>query len=407
MELIPHLFRTESGKIAAVLCRHFGVEYLELAEDITSDTFLAAMETWPYKGVPANPTAWLYTVAKNKAINHFARDKIFRDKVFPSIKTNEISEAEWNIDFTGDHIRDSQLRMLFAVCNPVIPPESQIALALRILCGFGIDEIANAFLANRELIYKRISRAKEKLREKNISLDELPEHDITERSATVLQTLYLLFNEGYYSESDEKVLREDLCFEAMRLLLLLIGNSSTNTAEANALMAMMCFHASRFAARKDGEGNMILYADQDESLWNQELIAKGAYYFQRSSGGDKLSSFHFEAAIAYWHTNKTDTKEKWENILQMYNRLLMLEYSPVAALNRTFALAKARSVEQAITEAEKLALTNNRFYYLLLGELYKHIDEEKARQHLEKALALAVTRAERNSIGKKLAGPEK
>lgn len=407
MELIPHLFRTESGKIAAVLCRHLGVEYLELAEDITSDTFLAAMETWPYKGVPANPTAWLYTVAKNKAINHFTREKIFRNKIVPAIQAEEDSLTNFDIDFSSEHISDSQLRMLFAVCNPVIPPESQIALALRILCGFGIDEIANAFLTNRELIYKRIFRAKEKLREENISLEELPEHDISERSASVLQTLYLLFNEGYYSESDEKILREDLCFEAMRLLHLLIGNRSTNTAAANALMALMCFHASRFAARKDGEGDMILYADQDESLWNQELIAKGAYYFQQSSGGDKLSAFHIEAAIAFWHTNKEDTREKWENILQMYNRLLVLEYSPVAALNRTYALAKARSVEQAIKEAEKLGLTNSHFYWLLLGELYTGIDEKKSRQHLEKALALAVTRAEKNSIGKKLAHPGK
>src|SRR5689334_5801499 len=123
MDLIPHLFRTESGKIATVLCRLFGTEYMELAEDITSDTFLTAMETWPYKGVPPNPTAWLYTVAKNKAINHFTRDKIFREKILPTLQTDEASEVEFNIDFTGDHIKDSQLLMLFAVCNPVIAPE--------------------------------------------------------------------------------------------------------------------------------------------------------------------------------------------------------------------------------------------------------------------------------------------
>ncbi|WP_336517706.1 RNA polymerase sigma factor [Pollutibacter soli] len=402
MDLIPHLFRTESGKITTVLCRLFGMEYMELAEDITSDTFLTAMETWPYQGVPPNPTAWLYTVAKNKAINHFTRDKIFREKILPTIHANKNSEVEFNIDFTGDHIKDSQLRMLFAVCNPVIPSESQIALALRILCGFGIDEIANAFLTNRELIYKRIFRAKEKLREENIIIDEWPVSGISERTTSVLHTLYLLFNEGYYSESDEQIIREDLCFEAMRLLHLLIDNEKTNTAEANALMALMCFHTSRFAARKDAAGNMVLYADQDESLWNQELIAKGVFYFQQSSGGDRLSPFHFEAAIACWHTNKTDSREKWESILDLYNRLLKMKYSPVAALNRSYAIFKLRGAEQAIMETEKLKLDTNQYYFLLLGELYRDIDRDTSIHHFKKAISLAKTDAEKKSIQRRV-----
>jgi len=159
-ELIPHLFRTEFRKITTVLCKHFGVEHIEIAEDIASDTFLSAVETWPYKGLPANPTAWLYTVAKNKAKNYFHRSNIFSEKIVTEIKRSSLETEESEINLSEENIIDSQLQMLFAICHPSIPTEAQIGLALRILCGFGINEIANAFLTNNETINKRLSRAK-------------------------------------------------------------------------------------------------------------------------------------------------------------------------------------------------------------------------------------------------------
>jgi len=401
-ELIPHLFRTEFQKITAVLCKLLGIENIQAAEDIASETFLSAFETWPYKGLPQNPTAWLYSVAKNKAINYLNRNSTFSKKIATELKHSSATIEETDIDLSEKNITDSQLQMLFTICHPSISTEAQIGLALRILCGFGIEEIATAFLTNKETINKRLYRAKEKLREENIPI-ELPSEDaINDRLQTVLTTLYLLFSEGYYSESQDTVLRKDFCLEAMRLVQVLIENEQTNKPEVNALVALMCFHASRFDAREGENGEMILYEDQDESLWNYELIAKGIYFLKEAATGNQISKYHLEANIAFWHTIKSDTKEKWENILQLYNRLLQIEYSPIAALNRTYALAKANGKEEAIKEAEKLNLSGNQFYYVLLGELYKDIDNKKAKCHFEKALTLAKSKTDKKTIQAKI-----
>lgn len=401
-ELIPHLFRTEYRKIVSVLCRHFGFDQIETAEDIAGDTFLTASETWGLQGIPPNPTAWLYHVAKNKAKNYLQRGSIFENKVLPVLThaTPEFHDAE--IDLSPQNINDSQLQMMFAVCHPAISPEAQIGLSLRILCGFGIEEIAAAFLTNKETINKRLYRAKEKLRQEKIKV-ELPDAtEIESRLETVLTTLYLLFNEGYYSVSQDKTLRQELCFEAMRLCYMLVENKETNQPPVNALLSLMCFQASRFEARQTESGEPILYADQDTSLWDTDLIRRGEYFLNCSASGHQLSKYHLEAAIAYWHTHQKDTPEKWESILQLYNQLLQLEYSPIAALNRTYALSKANGKAEAIIEAEKLKLTDNHFYFTLLGELYTDIDNQKARQHFQKALSLAKTQTDKQTIQKKI-----
>jgi len=401
-ELIPHLFRTEFRKITAVLCKTFGIEHIETAEDLASETFLSALETWTYKGIPKNPTAWLYTVAKNKAKNYLSRHQKFNDKIVRQLKYSSRENAEIEIDLSDQNISDSQLQMLFAICHPAISTEAQVSLALRILCGFGIDEIANAFLSKKETINKRLSRAKEKLRLEKVQIVFPPGSEINSRLATVLTTLYLLFNEGYYSESQESILREDLCLEAMRLTSLLIENEKTNQPAVNALFALMCFHASRFAARKNENGEIILYQDQDKTLWNTELIARGAYFLSRASQGTSLSKYHLEATIAYWHTIKTDTAEKWPAILQLFNQLLQIEYSPVAALNRTYALSRVNGKEAAIREAEKLKLKDNQFYFALLGELYSGVDNKKAKEHFIKASSLAKLQADKLGLKKKI-----
>lgn len=401
-EIIPHLFRTEFRKITSVLCKLFGIEHIEIAEDIASETFLSALETWPYKGIPENPVAWLYAVAKNKARNYLSRNQLFQNKILSQLKYSIAEKEEIEIDLSERNISDSQLQMLFALCHPAVSTESQIALALRILCGFGIEEIANAFLSNKETINKRLFRAKEKLRTEKAGIEFPSDNEIEVRLDAVLTTLYLLFNEGYYSESQDEIVRKDLCFEAMRLTQLLIENEKTNLPKVNALFALMCFHSSRLKARKNINGEMILYKDQDESLWDLELISKGAYFLKQASQGNRISKYHLEANIAYWHTQKADTKEKWENILLLYNLLLQVEYSPVAALNRTYALSKVRGKEEAIVEAEKLKLFNNHFYFTLLGELYCGKDNKKAKENLVKALLLAKTQTDRQTIQSKI-----
>jgi RNA polymerase sigma factor (sigma-70 family) len=401
-ELIPHLFRTEYSRITAVLGKLFGFEQIEAAEDIASETFLSALETWSFKGIPENPTAWLYAVAKNKARNYVKRKNLFNEKIAGQISYSSPHDCEPDIDLSVKHITDSQLAMLFAVCHPSISVESQIGLALRILCGFGIEEIADAFLTNKETVNKRLFRARETLRRENVKIELPGEAEIDRRLGAVLVTLYLLFNEGYYSESQTPVLREDLCKEAMRLAYLLVENEQTNKPPVNALLALMCFHSSRFKARKNENDEFVLYQDQDETLWDRELITKGAKLLRQASRGNELSKYHLEASIAFWHTIKEDTREKWDNILQLYDQLLLIEYSQIAALNRTYALAKARGNAEAISDAKKLNLVNNHFYFILLGDLYKDIDKGEAKENLRKALALAKTSTDKQTIQKRI-----
>ena len=398
--LLPPLFRTEYRKIVSVLCALFGIEHIETAEDIVSDTFLAACDLWGLKGLPDNPTAWLYTVAKNKTKNYLKHNTIFAGKIAAEIRYSSEKSAEIEIDLSSKSISDSQLAMIFTVCNSCISTESQIALALNLLCGFDPQEIADAFLTNKEVIYKRINRAKEKLKNGNIKIEQPTLAEVDDRLDTVLKTLYLLFNEGYYSTSQSTTIRKDLCMEAMRLTFLLVENDVTNKPAVNALLALMCFQSSRFEARTNSKGEIILYEDQDTNLWNKELITRGEHYLNQASQGTILSKYHLEAGIAYWHTQKEETQEKWENILQLYNQLLQIEYSPVAALNRTFALAKANGKEEAIVEAEKLQLTTNQFYYSLLGNLYTGINNEKALKYFNAALNLAKSKTDKATIAK-------
>lgn len=374
---------------------------MEIAEDIVSDTFLSALETWPYKGIPENPKAWLYAVAKNKTKNYILKTSNFENNIAHQIF--QISEISTEIDLSERNISDSQLQMLFAICHPSISQESQIALALKILCGFGIEEISSAFLTNKETINKRLFRAKEKLKSEKIKIEFPSENQVEERIDTVLLTLYLLFNEGYYSENQDTVIRKDLCFESIRLLELLIENYGHKIPKIHALYALMCFHSSRFDARKDQNNQTVLYQNQDENLWDKALIEKGIFHLHLASKGETASKYHIEASIAYWMTIKQDSKEKWEQVLKLYNLLLFQEYSPIAALNRTFALSKVYGNEIAIAEAEKLKLESNPFYFSLLAELYLTIDLLKAKQNLEKALSLSNSNHEKEILHKKIA----
>ncbi|GGB00862.1 RNA polymerase sigma factor [Puia dinghuensis] len=401
-DLIPNLYRREYSKMVSLLCTRFGIDQMDAAEDIVSETFLSAAETWGMKGVPDNPVAWLYKVAKNNALNGLKHDHVFRQRVKGVLLQRGANEVEPELDLSPESITDSQLRMLFAVCHPAIPVEAQVSLALRVLCGFTIDEIAQALLTTKTNINKRLYRAKEKLRAEGVRLDLPAGAALDARLDAVLLTLYLLFNEGYYSASPSTVLRKDLCVEAMRLVYLLTENRDILRADVYSLLALMCFQASRFDARMNDAGDLILYDQQDNSRWDQELINRGNYFFVQACDKGLLSRYHFEAAIAWWHTQTKDSEEKWPTILMLYNRLLVLEYSPIAALNRAYVFARVYGNEKAIPEAEKLALTGNLFYHSLLGELYTGVDAAKAMLHFETALGLAGTDAEKAVIVEKL-----
>jgi RNA polymerase sigma factor (sigma-70 family) len=395
------LFRNEFSKIVAVISKTFGLEHLQLAEDIVSETFLQAIETWKLKGVPDNPSAWLYTVAKNKMNKFFQRDKIYKTKVLPKLQQGDTELQEENF-FSLENIKDSQLQMMFAVCNPKIVAEAQIGLALRILAGFSIEEIAEAFLINKETINKRLYRAKEKLRAEKLVMELPGKAEIGKRLDSVLHVIYLLFNEGYYASTSNNILRKDLCLEALRLGLLLTEEKVTDLPKTNALVALMCYHASRFDARQGPENEPILYEHQNRKLWDQALIERGNYYLIQSAKGDELSSYHLEARIAYYHSEQSAIEKKWENILHLYDQLVQINPSPTVLLNRIYALFKVKGAQIALQAIKETRLPYNHFYFTLLGEVYFDLDPVQAKINYELAMELAKTKAEKDQIYNKL-----
>lgn len=394
--LIPRLFRLEYARMTAVLCRHFGLKHIETAEDIVSETFLKATELWPQQGMPENPVAWLYTVAKNKAKDHLKHTNLFDRQIKPTLEAASAS-SENGFDFSEQTIADSQLAMIFAVCNPANTPESQICLALQILCGFSVEEIADAFLTRRETIKKRLLRARGNLRKDGFEIQPLQETTIRRRLDIVLRTLYLLFNEGYFSKSNSRQIRVDLCSEAMRLCLLVVQNPLTQCREAEALLALMCYQSSRLGARTGEGGDPVLYEDQDDALWDRELIGRGNQYLVSACSGETVSRYHLEAGIAYWHT-APGQPDKWHHILHLYNQLILIEYAPMAALNRTFAFAQVHGAEAGLAEARKLNLTENNHYHSLLGYLLAGHQPEEAVSHYRRAIELSKSGAEKRTL---------
>ena len=404
MELDPSanaltkIFKAEYSNLVAVLCHYHGVD-IQQSEDLVSDTFMQAMRVWSHKGVPDNPKAWLRKVATNKLRDLYRRKKIYDDKVRPRYLEDQESEEAPLLNEAL--IRDSQLRMIFAVCHTELKMESSICLALRLLCGFNVDEIAAALLATKASVNKKLHRAKQKLRPHKEDWDQLSEEDCRQRLDPVLRIIYLIFNEGYYSSSADVEVREEICWEALRLALLVARQDFLPQSRTHALIALMSFHASRLSSRTTVDGRLILYADQDRTQWDSTLITKGNQYLTAASTGDVISKYHLEAAIAYWHT--TEASSKWAPILQLYNKLLMVEYNPIIALNRTYALAQVKGAEAALTEAFKLDQTHNHLYHSLIAELYIMVSKkEEALAHLKKAMTLTNREGEKNLITSKM-----
>lgn len=407
-QLVGHLFRHEAGKMAAVLARLLGFNSLELAEDIVQDTLLQALSTWKIKGVPENPQAWLYTVAKRKALD------VIRQKKIHEQHHTEIGlalKSEWTLFPTVNHlfleneIEDSQLRMIFACCHPAIPYESQIALTLKTLCGLSIAEIANSFLTNGETITKRLYRAREKIREENISLEApVPAH-LPGRIDAVIDSLYLLFNEGYNSSHPDSLIRHDLCSEAMRLCLLVVNNKVTSVPKAKALLALMCFQASRSEARTQRDGTIILLKDQDRSHWNTVLIEKGKYYLELAAEGDEFSEYHIEAAIAGCHMRAASFKETdWEQILQLYTFLSEIKPGVVVELNKAIAIGYARSSAAGLQALKNISgMTEHYLYHSAMGDFYVDVGNiEEARTCYQQAISLTSSNTEKELLQRKL-----
>jgi len=407
-QLIGHLFRREAGKMAAVLARLFGFQALDVAEDIVQDTLLKALSTWKYKGIPENPSAWLYTVAKRKAID-FLREQHLHEK--HHLEISNALKSEWSLSptvnafFMESEIEDSQLRMIFACCHPSIPYESQIALTLKTLCGLSIQEIANSFLSNEETISKRLYRARERIRDERISLEVPIPATLPGRLDAVLHTLYLLFNEGYNSSHPSELIRHDLCEEAIRLCLLLATNVITGKPETKALLALMCFQASREDARIGNDGSIRLLKDQDRARWNRQLIEKGKFYLESAGSGDTFSAYHIEAAIAGLHAAASSFQETdWHRIVQLYTILAEFKPGPIVEMNKAIAIGYGLSPAEGLVALRQItALENYYLYHAAMGDFFTDLhDLNQAQVSYARAMSLTTSGAEKRLLETKL-----
>jgi RNA polymerase sigma-70 factor (ECF subfamily) len=411
MDLSEHLFRRESGRLVAALTRIFGVHNLALAEDVVQDAFCRALEVWTVRGLPDNPSAWLMTTAKNRALDVLRRDRTAHTF---APEMGRLLETEWTLApvvdeaFAAHTIRDEQLRMMFSCCHPRLPEEVQVALVLNILCGFGASEIAGAFLTGRAAIEKRISRGKKVLASAK-RLFDLADDEFTARLSSVQCALYLLFNEGYHGASSATPVRAELCGEAMRLVALLREHLPAATPATNALAALMCLQAARLPARIDASGDLNALAEQDRSAWDERLVADGLALLEQSAVGDQISCYHLEAAIAAAHASAPSLEAtNWPEIVSLYDRLMIVAPSPVVALNRAIAIGYAagpdRGLEelQAITDSDRLS--QYPFYPAAFGELeLRRGNTGAARTSFENALGLARNDSERRFLEKRIA----
>ncbi|MBI3719549.1 MAG: sigma-70 family RNA polymerase sigma factor [Sphingobacteriales bacterium] len=406
-QTVDHLFRHESGKLIASLLKVFGPHNIELAEDVVQDTLLKAMHTWKMGAVPDNPTAWLFTVAKNKAIDVIRKQKRqqeFAGKISPLLKSEYTLSATVNEIVSADEIEDDQLRMMFTCCHPSLNTESQVALILKTLCGFSVAEIAKSFISSADTIDKRLYRAKQQFRENKIAYDIPSGNELEQRLDNVLTAIYLLFNEGYNSAQHVTLVRKELQDEAIRLGELLLKNRNTAQPQVYALLALMCVTAARNEARLDSEGNIILLPQQNRSLWNKELIAKGLNYIEQSASGETITTYHVEAMIACEYVMANSYEQtNWLAILRYYDVLYRLKPSPVVALNRAVIVSELSGAVAAIEAVQSIpGLESLKKYYLLpsiLGDLYnKNGDTEKANTYFREAAALTTNECEKKLL---------
>ncbi|MEZ4810006.1 MAG: sigma-70 family RNA polymerase sigma factor [Allomuricauda sp.] len=392
---IDHLFRNEYGKVVAVLTHKYGTSYLEQIEDAAQETFIKAMQVWAYKSIPDNPTSWLYRVANNALIDVLRRDKKVSfqelEKLTALTKQEHDGEPPMN-----DAISDSQLKMIFACCHPSLSQEHQIVLSLKLIGGFSNKELAEALLKKEEAVAKSFTRAKKKFREE-VQMLRIPVlMGLQSRLFRVLQIIYLMFTEGYAATSGSQIIKKDICYEALRLALLLQENKYCKHPNLDALIALMCFHASRFDARLDEKGELVTLEYQDRTKYNAELIGIGIGHLENAGTPNRTpSNYHLEAARSYYHSiAKTFAETDWKSILYLYDVQLKLQYSPMVALNRIIPLAKVKGAEKAMMELELLEkksdFDQSGLFHAIKAELWSELKQpQKHKSTLKKAIDLS------------------
>jgi len=395
--------------MVASLTRIFGLEHLTLAEDVVQEALARALQTWPFYGIPQNPSAWIMRTSRNLALDVVRRQKVFREKEAELIHVMERpgNPADAAV-FPDEEIADDRLRLMFVCCHPAIPAEAQVALALKTLCGFSVTEISRAFLTTEAAIAKRLTRAKQRIHDARIAYEIPVGEELGRRLDAVLQSLYLLFNEGYKASSGAKLVREDICHEAIRLTGLLAAHPAGNGPGTHALLALMLLNAARIRARVDEDGNLLRLQEQDRSRWDQRMIARGMFHLAQSGVGETITKYHLQAGIAACHCaapayESTD----WRRILVLYDRLLQFDNSPVVALNRAIVVANLDGPQAgldavaAIRDLEKL----NSYYLLhaVLGEFEaQRFDFPAAADHFRRALSLAELTSEQAFLSARL-----
>lgn len=405
-KIVENIFRYEYGKIMAILVIKFGPAYLEKIEDAVQDALLKAMQVWGYKNVPDNTTSWLLRVATNSLIDTLRRDKKLMyntgEEAFELAAVPEELALE-------NAISDSQLKMIFACCHPSLSEEYQIILSLKLIGGFGNREIAKVLLKKEEAIAKSFTRAKRKLKQHISTLDIPVEIGLQSRLFVVIRVVYLLFSEGYAPSSGDFIVKKDVCFEAIRLALLLVENEYCKHPDLDALIALMCFHVSRFDARLDENMEMIDLEHQDRSKYNRKLIQIGIKHLENAGKGtQKPSNYHLEAAASYYHcVAKTFQETNWKHILYLYDLQIKQQYSPIVALNRIIPFYMVYGAKKAFKELEIYEMSPyfkaNKLYYAIRAELYTQMNNiKKAKDSLESAIELTNNELEKKHLNKKL-----
>ena len=404
-ERIDDCFRHEYGKLVAALTRRYGTQHLGHIEDAVQEAMVAALSSWGKAGIPRRPAAWLQRVAHHRLVD------LLRKRGGDIHGLSDIADAaDPAIDpALGGDIASDQLRMLFVCCLPAVPRESQLVLALKLLCGFTTEEIAQRLFASEANVHKRLQRGRDKLRAHGHDWDQLDQDTLRERTSSVRQVIYLLFNEGYSSRQADTVIRRELCEEAIYLGTVLANHAVGDQPETWALLALMCFHAGRLEARVDGQGGLLLLEEQDRSAWDAELIGRGFRYLYRSAGGDGFSRYHGEAAIAAAHCMASSFEHtRWSEVIELYEVLERLEPSPLYTLNRAIAVAHLHGPQAGLDILHGIDppgwLAGYYLWDATLGELERRAGHvERARKHLTQALEAAPTLSEKALLERRLA----
>lgn len=403
-QIIEHFFRHEYARLMAHLLGKYGSEYFDLVEDSVQEALIKATKVWPFKGIPENPAGWFVRVSRNKVIDGIRKTQRGEQKHQAYADDTDFSYKSEPL--TDDLLNDDLLNMMFACCHPTISAESQVILTLKVLSGFGNMEIAKALLKSSDAVAKAFTRAKTRLKQEKIIPTIPSDNELAGRLSIVLKILYLVFNEGYNATKGKSIINQDVCYEAMRLTKLLLDHPKLNREEVNALMALMCFQASRFDAREDELGNLLTLEFQDRTKWNCELIDQGAYYLHQASQEDHSGPYYLQARIAACHIIAKDfNATNWSQILKLYDQLLIVQPNKFTALNRVVAYGKVYGANNAIQELLLLKsnFPNHYLYQAIMASLLEQNGRMKeAGLAYTKAIPLTQNESEKKYLAKKL-----